>query len=92
MLYPELFRQFEAVRWNMERDIPWVRFDAGFFLRDNQDDSDLSAFVSVRFFEEQKHSLVLLESLRRFRPDLVPSEEEGDLRNPGWSAAPPAPA
>ena len=23
MLYPELFKQLEAVRWNMERDIPW---------------------------------------------------------------------
>ena len=28
MLYPELFRQLEAVRWNMESDIPWDRFDA----------------------------------------------------------------
>jgi DNA-binding transcriptional MerR regulator len=30
----------------------------------------------VWFFEEQKHSLVLMEYLRRFRPDLVPTEEE----------------
>ena len=44
------------------------------FLRDNQDDSDFSAFVSVRFFDEQKHPLVLMEHLRRSRPDLVPSE------------------
>ena len=28
MLYPELFKQLEAVRWNMDRDIPWDRFDA----------------------------------------------------------------
>jgi hypothetical protein len=28
MLYPELFKQLESVRWNMERDIPWDRFDA----------------------------------------------------------------
>jgi len=28
MLYPELFRQLEAVRWDMERDIPWGSFDA----------------------------------------------------------------
>jgi len=27
-------------------------------------------------FEEQKHALVLMEYLRRFRPDLVPTEEE----------------
>ena len=46
------------------------------FLRDNRDDSDFSAFMSVWFFEEQKHSLVLMEYLRRFRPDLVPTEAE----------------
>jgi hypothetical protein len=46
------------------------------FLRDNRDDSDFSAFMSVWFFEEQKHSLVLIEYLRRFCPDLVPTEEE----------------
>lgn len=101
MLYPELFRSLEQVRWNMETDIPWDQFDATkltdeqartikmnaitewaalpateMFLRDNRDDSDFSAFMSVWFFEEQKHSLVLMEYLRRFRPDLVPTEEE----------------
>ena len=101
MLYPELFKQLEAVRWDMEKDIPWERFDASLlgeeqartikmnaitewaalpatemFLRDNRGDSDFSAFISVWFFEEQKHSLVLMEYLRRFRPDLVPSEAE----------------
>ena len=101
MLYPELFRQLEAVRWNMDQDIPWDKFEAGrlseeqaqtvkmnaitewaalpateMFLRDNREDSDFSAFMSVWFFEEQKHSLVLMEYLRRFRPDLVPTEEE----------------
>jgi hypothetical protein len=101
MLYPELFRQLEAVRWDMERDIPWDSFDAAaltheqattikmnaitewsalpateMFLRDNQGDSDFSAFMSIWFFEEQKHSLVLMEYLRRFRPDLVPTEAE----------------
>jgi hypothetical protein len=101
MLYPELFKSLEAVRWNMDRDIPWDQFDASLlsteqaqtikmnaitewaalpatemFLRDNRDDSDFSAFMSVWFFEEQKHSLVLIEYLRRFRPDLMPTEEE----------------
>jgi hypothetical protein len=101
MLYPELFRQLEAVRWDMERDIPWDSFDAAsltdeqattikmnaitewsalpateMFLRDNQGDSDFSAFMSIWFFEEQKHALVLMEYLRRFRPDLVPTEAE----------------
>jgi hypothetical protein len=101
MLYPELFKQLESVRWNMETDIPWDSFDASqlseeqaqtikmnaitewaalpateMFLRDNRDDSDFCAFMSVWFFEEQKHALVLMEYLRRFRPDLVPTEQE----------------
>lgn len=101
MLYPELFKQLEAVRWNMDTDIPWDRFDASqlsdeqartikmnaitewaalpateMFLRDNRGDSDFCGFMSVWFFEEQKHSLVMMEYLRRFRPDLLPTEAE----------------
>lgn len=101
MLYPTIFRSLERVRWNLETDIPWQRFDAArltdeqaltikmnaitewaampaaeMFLRDNADDTDFSAFMSVWFFEEQKHSLVLIEYLRRFRPELMPSERE----------------
>lgn len=101
MLYPELFKSMETVRWNMSADIPWGDFDASkltdeqaytikmnaitewaalpateMFLRDNRDDSDFCAFMSIWFFEEQKHSLVLIEYLRRFRPELVPTEEE----------------
>jgi hypothetical protein len=103
MLYPELFKSLEQVRWNMETDIPWDKFDATqlsdeqaqtirmnaitewsalpateMFLRDNHGDSDFCAFMSVWFFEEQKHSLVLMEYLRRFRPELVPTEAELD--------------
>ena len=101
MLYPDLFRAFERVRWNLENDIPWKKFDSNklsedqaitikmnaitewaalpateMFLRDNKHDSDFSAFMSVWFYEEQKHSLVLIEYLKRFCPHLVPSEEE----------------
>jgi hypothetical protein len=101
MLYPDLFRAFERVRWNLEDDIPWKHFDSNklsedqavtikmnaitewaalpateMFLRDNKHDSDFSAFMSVWFYEEQKHSLVLIEYLKRFCPHLVPSEEE----------------
>lgn len=101
MLYPELFRAFERVRWDLERDIQWGAFDPNrlseeqaqtikmnaitewaalpateMFLRDNRHDSDFSAFMSIWFYEEQKHSLVLMEYLRRFRPELLPSEEE----------------
>jgi hypothetical protein len=101
MLYPDLFKSLEAVRWNLERDIPWDDFDASrlspaqaqtikmnaitewsalpateMFLRDNRHDSDFSAFMSIWFFEEQKHALVLIEYLRRFCPELVPTEQE----------------
>jgi len=101
MLYPELFRQLESVRWDMDRDIPWQSFDAAkltpeqaqtikmnaitewaalpateMFLRDNRHDSDFSAFMSIWFFEEQKHSLVLMEYLKRFSPEHAPTEQE----------------
>lgn len=114
MLYPELFKQLEAVRWNLETDIPWSSFDGSrlsdaqaqtikmnaitewaalpateMFLRDNRDDSDFSAFMSVWFFEEQKHSLALIEYLRRFRPDYVPTEEELHEVRFEFDSAPP---
>ena len=114
MLYPELFRSLERVRWSLEDDIPWDRFDASLlteeqaktikmnaitewaalpatemFLRDNRADSDFSAFMSVWFFEEQKHALVLMEYLRRFRPDLVPTEEELHAVRFEFDSAPP---
>jgi hypothetical protein len=101
MLYPDLFRAFERVRWDLEKDIPWDQFDSSkltdeqamtikmnaitewaalpateMFLRDNRDDSDFSAFMSVWFYEEQKHSLVLMEYLRRFKPEMLPTEAE----------------
>ena len=59
------------------------------FLRDNRGDSDFSAFMSIWFFEEQKHSLVLIEYLRRFRPDLMPTEEELHNVRFEFDAAPP---
>jgi len=91
MLYPEIFKSLERVRWDLENDVPWASFDAArlsdeqaltikmnaitewaalpateMFLRDNRDDSDFSAFMSVWFFEEQKHSLALIEYLKTF--------------------------
>jgi len=101
MLYPDLFKSLESVRWSMEKDVPWQEFQASklsdeqartikmnaitewsalpateMFLRDNRHDSDFSDFVSGWFYEEQKHSLVLMEYLRRYRPELVPTNEE----------------
>ncbi len=35
MLYPELFKSLEAVRWHMDKDIPWDTFDAS-MLTDDQ--------------------------------------------------------
>jgi hypothetical protein len=32
--------------------------------------------MSIWFYEEQKHALVLMEYLRRFRPELEPTDEE----------------
>ena len=114
MLYPELFRSLEAVRWNMESDVPWAGFDAALlseeqaltirmnaitewsalpatemFLRDNLGDSDFCAFISIWFFEEQKHALVLLEYLRRFRPDLLHTEAELHAVRFPFDPAPP---
>ncbi|HUU73901.1 MAG TPA: ferritin-like domain-containing protein [Burkholderiales bacterium] len=114
MLYPELFRQLEALRWDLDRDIPWSEFQSDklseeqaltikmnaitewaalpateMFLRDNRHDSDFCAFMSVWFYEEQKHSLVLMEYLRRFRPELVPTEEELHAVRFEFDSAPP---
>jgi hypothetical protein len=67
--------QAETIRMNAITE--WSALPATeMFLRDNQDDSDFSAFMSIWFYEEQKHALVLMEYLRRFRPALVPTEAE----------------
>ena len=62
---------------------------AEMFLRDNQNDVDFSAFISIWFFEEQKHSLVLLEYLRRFAPELCPTEQELAAVRFTFDSAPP---
>ena len=67
----------QAVTIKMNAITEWSALPATeMFLRDNREDSDFCAFMSVWFYEEQKHSLVLMEYLRRFRPDMVPSEKE----------------
>jgi hypothetical protein len=114
MLYPDIFKSLERVRWTLEQDVPWNAFDAGklndeqahtikmnaitewsalpateMFLRDNIADSDFSAFMSVWFYEEQKHALVLMEYLRCFRPDLLPTEQELQAVRFSFDPAPP---
>lgn len=59
------------------------------FLRDNHSDSDFCAFMSVWFYEEQKHSLVLMEYLRRFKPEFVPTEQELQAVRFEFDEAPP---
>jgi hypothetical protein len=67
----------QAATIKMNAITEWAALPATeMFLRDNLHDSDFSAFMSVWFFEEQKHSLVLIEYLRRFRPELAPTEDE----------------
>ena len=67
----------QAITIKMNAITEWSALPATeMFLRDNQDDSDFSAFMSIWFYEEQKHSLVLMDYLHRFRPDLVPTEAE----------------
>jgi hypothetical protein len=114
MLYPDLFKSLERLRWRLEADVPWHEFDAArlsdeqahtikmnaitewaalpateMFLRDNAADSDFSAFMSVWFYEEQRHSLVLIEYLQRFRPALAPTEAELHAVRFRFDPAPP---
>ncbi|GGP21947.1 ferritin-like domain-containing protein [Silvimonas iriomotensis] len=80
----------QAVTIKMNAITEWSALPATeMFLRDNRDDSDFSAFMSIWFYEEQKHSLVLQEYLRRFRPDLAPTEEELHAVRFEFDPAPP---
>lgn len=68
-------RQLHGIKMNAL--LEWSAMPtAEMFLRDNQHNSDFSAFISIWFFEEQKHSLALLEYLRRFAPEYLPTDEE----------------
>ena len=74
---PSRLTDEQAITIKMNAITEWSALPATeMFLRDNQDDSDFSAFMSIWFYEEQKHSLVLMDYLHRFRPDLVPTEAE----------------
>lgn len=80
--------QAETVKMNAITE--WSALPATeMFLRDFRHDSDFSAFMSIWFYEEQKHSLVLMEYLRRFRPDLLPSEDELHAMRFEFDPAPP---
>jgi len=81
--------QAQTIRMNAITE--WAALPATeMFLRDNRDDSDFCAFMSIWFYEEQKHALALMEYLRRFRPALVPTEDELHAVRFEFDAAPPA--
>jgi hypothetical protein len=87
---PDKLSEEQAVTIKMNAITEWSALPATeMFLRDNRDDSDFSAFISVWFFEEQKHALVLIEYLKRFRPELAPSEEELHAVRFEFDPAPP---
>ncbi len=70
---PSLLTDEQARTIKMNAITEWSALPATeMFLRDNHSDSDFSAFISVWFFEEQKHALVLMEYLRRFKPKWRP--------------------
>ena len=74
---PSLLSDEQAETIKMNAITEWSALPATeMFLRDNLHDSDFSAFMSVWFYEEQKHALVLIEYLQRFRPEFVPTEDE----------------
>ncbi len=80
----------QAITIKMNAITEWSALPATeMFLRDNKDDSDFSAFMSIWFYEEQKHSLVLMEYLRRFKPELMPTEEELHAVRFEFDPAPP---
>lgn len=67
-------RQLHGIKMNAL--LEWSAMPtAEMFLRDNSD-PDFAAFVSIWFFEEQKHSLALMEYLTRFAPEFVPTKDE----------------
>jgi hypothetical protein len=74
---PALLSDEQALTVKMNAITEWSALPATeMFLRDNPHDSDFSAFMSIWFYEEQKHALVLMEYLKRFRPHFAPTEAE----------------
>lgn len=87
---PAQLNDEHALTVKMNAITEWAALPATeMFLRDNRNDSDFSAFMSIWFYEEQKHALVLMEYLRRFRPEMVPSEEELHAVRFDFDPAPP---
>jgi len=87
---PALLTDEQALTVKMNAITEWSALAATeMFLRDHRHDSDFSAFMSIWFYEEQKHALVLMEYLRRFRPALLPTEAELHAVRFEFDPAPP---
>jgi hypothetical protein len=87
---PSALSDEQAVTIKMNAVTEWSALPATeMFLRDNRHDSDFSAFMSIWFYEEQKHALVLMEYLRRFRPELLPTDAELHAVRFEFDPAPP---
>ena len=87
---PDLLTDEQAKTIKMNAITEWAALPATeMFLRDYRHDSDFSAFMSVWFYEEQKHALVMMEYLRRFRPELMPTEAELHAVRFEFDTAPP---
>ncbi len=87
---PALLTDEQALTVKMNAITEWSALPATeMFLRDNAGDADFSAFMSIWFYEEQKHALVLMEYLRRFRPELLPTEQELHADRGPFDPAPP---
>jgi tRNA isopentenyl-2-thiomethyl-A-37 hydroxylase MiaE len=80
----------QALTIKMNAITEWAALPATeMFLRDNRHDSDFSAFMSIWFFEEQKHSLVLINYLKKFKPEFAPTIEELHAVRFEFDPAPP---
>ena len=87
---PDLLTDEQAATIKMNAITEWAALPATeMFLRDYRHDSDFSAFMSVWFYEEQKHALVMMEYLRRFRPEFMPTEAELHAVRFEFDSAPP---
>ena len=49
MLYPELFKSLEQVRWNMEKDIPWDQFDGSKLTDEQAQTIRMNAITAVSY-------------------------------------------
>ncbi len=87
---PALLTDEQAMTIKMNAITEWAALPATeMFLRDFGYDSDFSAFMSIWFYEEQKHALVLMDYLRRFKPEFAPTEEELHAVRFPFDPAPP---